>query len=208
MKSPDIPVNLTSPLPSSWLLYRFDESIVQKAFEVLPCLKESYICDRVEDIRAAWYKHELKAIIFVIDKHDTSVEDWACRFSMALPEAPLILLSNESSVLDDAKLFELGIQDIWSLEELPSALFPKLVQHSITRKHVEYQTRHLAHYDALTGVANRTLFQDRLDHSLLHARREASVVSLLTIDLDRFSAVNEHYGHDIGDILLKQFAQR
>ena len=208
MKSPDIPVNLTSPLPSSWLLYRYDESIVQKAFEVLPCLKESYICDRVEDIRAAWYKHELKAIIFVIDKHDTSVEDWACRFSMALPEAPLILLSNESSVLDDAKLFELGIQDIWSLEELPSALFPKLVQHSITRKQVEYQTRHLAHYDALTGVANRTLFQDRLDHSLLHARREASVVSLLTIDLDRFSAVNEHYGHDIGDILLKQFAQR
>jgi diguanylate cyclase (GGDEF)-like protein len=208
MKSSDIPVNFTASPSSSWLLYRFDELIVQKAFEALPCLKESYICDHAEDIRAAWYKHQLKAIIFVVDSHDTLLEDWICRLAMALPEAPLILLSVESSVLDDIKLFELGVQEIWSLEELPSTLFPKLIQHSIVRKQVEYQTRHLAHYDALTGVANRTLFQDRLDHSLLHARREANVVSLFTIDLDRFSVVNEHYGHDIGDILLKQFAQR
>lgn len=208
MKSPDTPVNITAPLPSSWLLYRFDESIVQKAFEALPCLRESYICDRVEDIRAAWYKHRLNIIILAVDKHDTLLEDWICRLAMALPEAPLILLSADCCVLDDAKLFELGVQDIWSLEEIPNALFPKLIQHSITRKRVEHHTRHLAHYDALTGVANRTLFQDRLDHSLLHARRDGSVVSLFTIDLDRFSVVNEHYGHEIGDILLKQFAQR
>jgi len=83
-----------------------------------------------------------------------------------------------------------------------------MVQHAITRKQVEYQTRHLAHYDALTGVANRTLFQDRLDHSLLHARREGHVVGLLTVDLDRFAVINENYGHDIGDQVLKLFAKR
>ena len=81
-------------------------------------------------------------------------------------------------------------------------------RHAITRKQVEYQAHHLVHYDSLTGIANRTLFQDRLDHSLLHARREGHVVGLLTIDLDRFSVVNEHYGHDVGDQVLKQFARR
>ncbi|MFT7661761.1 MAG: diguanylate cyclase (GGDEF)-like protein [Gammaproteobacteria bacterium] len=194
--------------PSSWLLYRFEQTIGQKAIEALPCLADAHLCEQVKDIRKTWYQYKLKAIILVLEKHDTLLEDWVCRLVMALPEAPLVLLSIEPLVLDEIKLFELGVQDVWPLSDLSDALLPKLVQHAIVRKQVEYQTRHLAHYDALTGVANRTLFQDRLDHSLLHARREGHVVSLLTIDIDRFSVINEHYGHDIGDQLLKQFAKR
>ena len=206
MKPTNIPLQRIPP--SSWLLYRFDDSIAEKAMEALPCLQESFCCNKVEHIREFWYRHNLKAIILVVEKHDTLLEDWICRLAMALPEAPLILLSIESFALDEVKLFELGVQDVWSLGDVSDVLFPKLIEHAIVRKQVEYQTRHLAHYDALTGIANRTLFQDRLDHSLLHARREGHVVSLFTIDLDRFSVVNEHYGHDVGDLLLKQFARR
>lgn len=206
MKPTDTSLNFASP--SSWLLYRFEETIGQKAIEMMPCLQDAYCCKQVDDIRKSWYQHKLKAIILVLDKHDTLLEDWVCRLVMALPEAPIVLLSVESDALDETKLLELGIQDIWSLSELNERLMSRVMQHAITRKQVEYQTRHLAHYDSLTGVANRTLFQDRLDHSLLHARREGHVVALLTIDLDRFSVINEHYGHDIGDQVLKQFARR
>lgn len=206
MKPTDVTLKPTDP--ASWLLFQFDELIGQKALAALPCLKESYPCSSVEAIRQYWYQHKLKAIILVVEKHDTLLEDWVCRLVLSLPEAPLVLLSLESFALDETKLLELGVQDIWALNELSETGLVKIMQHSIVRKQVEYQTRHLAHYDTLTGVANRTLFQDRLDHSLLHARREGHVVSLLTIDIDRFSEINKHYGHDIGDQLLKQFARR
>lgn len=195
-------------MPSSWLLYHFNEAPYNKVASALPCLQEAYVCENVEDIRKTWYQYKLKAIILVVDKHDTLLEDWVCRLVMVLPEAPLVIISTERLVLDEVKLLELGIQDIWSIEELSKTLLPKIMHHSIIRKQVEYQTRHLGHYDSLTGIANRTLFQDRLDHSLLHARREGHVVGLLTLDLDRFSVINEHYGHDVGDQLLKQFARR
>jgi diguanylate cyclase (GGDEF)-like protein len=194
--------------PSSWLLYRFEKTIGDKAMDALPCLQKSHLCEQVEDIRKTWYQHKLKAIILVLEKHDTLLEDWVCRLVMALPEAPLVLLSIEPLIMDEIKLLELGVQDVWPLTDLSETLLSKLMQHAIVRKQVEYQTRHLAHYDALTGVANRTLFQDRLDHSLLHARREGHAVSLLSIDIDRFSVINEHYGHDVGDQLLKRFARR
>lgn len=206
MKPTDPSLNFANP--ASWLLYRFEKTIGLQATDALPCLQESHLCEQVEDIRKTWYQHKLKAIILVVEQHDTLLEDWVCRLVMALPEAPLVLLSVKPLALDEMKLLELGVQDVWSLSELNEQLLPRIMQHAIIRKQVEYQTRHLAHYDSLTGVANRTLFQDRLDHSLLHARREGHVVGLLTIDLDRFSVINEHYGHDIGDQVLKQFARR
>lgn len=195
-------------LPSSWLLYRFSEAVEQKAMTALPCLQESCLCMEVKDIRKTWYQHKLRAIILLVEKHDTLLEDWVCRLTMALPEAPLVILSSGLSALDDIKLLELGVQDIWSIAALSDTLLAKIVLHATVRKQVEYQTRHLVHYDALTGIANRTLFQDRLDHSLLHARREGHIIGLLTIDLDRFSVINERYGHDVGDQLLKQFSHR
>jgi diguanylate cyclase (GGDEF)-like protein len=194
--------------PASWLLFRFEESIGLTAIEALPCLEQSHLCSQVEDIRKTWYQYKLKAIILLVEKHDTLLEDWVCRLVMALPEAPLILLSIKPLVLDEVKLLELGVQEVWPVNELSDVLLPRIMMHAIVRKQVEYQSRHLAHYDSLTGVANRTLFQDRLDHSLLHARREGHVVALLTIDLDRFSVINEHYGHDVGDQVLKQFSRR
>ena len=195
-------------MPSSWLLHYFNEEPYDLAINALPCLQDAHLCLNADDIRKTWYTNKLKAIILVVEKHDTLLEDWVCRLMMALPEAPLFIISVKSYALDEVKLLELGIQDIWSLEELTEALLPRIMHHGIIRKQVEYQTRHLAHYDALTGIANRTLFQDRLDHSLQHARREGHLVSLLVLDLDRFSAVNEHYGHDVGDQLLKQFSRR
>lgn len=66
----------------------------------------------------------------------------------------------------------------------------------------------LAFYDPLTGLANRRLFKDRLDMALKKAIRQQSHVALLYLDLDHFKAVNDQYGHDAGDNLLKEVAER
>ena len=169
MKPTDPPLIFANP--ASWLLYRFEQTIGVQATDALPCLQESHLCEQVEDIRKTWYQHKLKAIILVVEQHDTLLEDWVCRLVMALPEAPLVLLSVKPLALDEMKLLELGVQDVWSLSELNEQLLPRIMQHAIIRKQVEYQSRHLAHYDSLTGVANRTLFQVRIHLSLLNARR-------------------------------------
>ncbi len=72
----------------------------------------------------------------------------------------------------------------------------------------EAQAQHLAYHDVLTGLPNRALFQDRLEHALARARRGETKVALLYLDLDRFKAVNDRFGHAAGDLLIQAFARR
>ena len=76
------------------------------------------------------------------------------------------------------------------------------------RKDMDARVRFLAHHDLLTGLPNRTLFQDRLQQALAGAKRMQSRVALLFIDLDRFKTVNDSFGHRAGDILLQTVAAR
>lgn len=76
------------------------------------------------------------------------------------------------------------------------------------RKKAEEDLRFLASFDTLTGLPNRTLFQDRLNHAITQAHRANNIVALLFLDLDRFKHINDSMGHHVGDLLLKAVARR
>ncbi len=76
------------------------------------------------------------------------------------------------------------------------------------RKQMEQRLKELAHFDTLTGLANRMLMYDRLKQALATAMRSKAKLALLFIDLDRFKNVNDTLGHNIGDLLLKEVALR
>ncbi len=76
------------------------------------------------------------------------------------------------------------------------------------RQRVVEQARHQAEHDALTGLPNRTLFMDRLEQALAAVARQHRQFALMFIDLDHFKAVNDNHGHEAGDAVLQEVAQR
>ncbi|MDR7308241.1 sensor domain-containing diguanylate cyclase [Rhodoferax saidenbachensis] len=76
------------------------------------------------------------------------------------------------------------------------------------RKRTHDELRYRAYHDALTGLPNRAMFMDALKRTLHRMERSEGVTSLLFIDLDHFKSVNDRLGHETGDLLLQQVAQR
>lgn len=76
------------------------------------------------------------------------------------------------------------------------------------RKLLESQQKNLAHFDVLTGLPNRKLFNDRLKLALAYAKRENKTLAVMFIDLDLFKEINDQHGHKVGDMVLKKIAQR
>jgi len=88
------------------------------------------------------------------------------------------------------------------------ALREGTVEDITDRKVAEERVQFLAYYDALTGLPNRSLLQDRLAKALAAARRQENKLALLYLDLDRFKDINDSLGHSVGDLFLQEVAER
>ena len=110
----------------------------------------------------------------------------------------------------------LGVMEFFSLDSRPpdeallqcTRAIGSQIGLFISRRRAEDRIRHLAHYDELTGLANRNMFTQCLGHALAQARRNETQLAILFIDLDRFKNVNDTLGHAAGDRLLKEVADR
>ena len=82
------------------------------------------------------------------------------------------------------------------------------IQDVTARKQLETQLLHKASHDVLTGLPNRALFMDRLEHALARLQRDDGQIAIMFLDLDGFKAVNDQFGHDQGDRLLIEIGRR
>ena len=77
-----------------------------------------------------------------------------------------------------------------------------------SKKLSEEELHRRAHHDPLTGLSNRLSFNERLDQDLARARRNKNMLALLYIDLDKFKPINDTYSHQVGDLVLREVANR
>jgi diguanylate cyclase (GGDEF)-like protein/PAS domain S-box-containing protein len=84
----------------------------------------------------------------------------------------------------------------------------KLENEIKVRKRTEEQIKFLAYYDSLTNLPNRMLFMDRFEQALEHAKRHDGLLGILFLDLDNFKHINDTFGHNVGDLLLKEVAEK
>lgn len=96
----------------------------------------------------------------------------------------------------------------WRNAPLQSDRLIAMVSDITQQKELEDKLNQMAHSDSLTGVANRTLFFQKLDEAISLAKRRKEKVALLFIDLDDFKIVNDQYGHEFGDVVLCEVVQR
>ncbi len=96
----------------------------------------------------------------------------------------------------------------WKNAMLESDRLIAMVRDITQQKELEDKLNQMAHSDALTGIANRTLFFQKLDEAISLAKRRKEKVALLFIDLDDFKIVNDQYGHEFGDVVLCEVVQR
>jgi diguanylate cyclase (GGDEF)-like protein/PAS domain S-box-containing protein len=83
-----------------------------------------------------------------------------------------------------------------------------LAQDITERRELDQRLRHQAFHDPLTGLANRALFRDRVEHALKRDRRRAVSSAVVFIDLDNFKTINDSVGHNAGDAVLVEFSRR
>lgn len=110
--------------------------------------------------------------------------------------------------LEDGDLVHLALQAELEFDDEGPRRVVGTLQDISERVRFEEELAKLARYDALTGLPNRHLLNDRLEQAMTHAKRSGRMIALAFVDLDRFKIVNDTLGHDAGDALLKEVARR
>lgn len=124
------------------------------------------------------------------------------------PQLPIIFLTayQDKKAALDAILQ--GAQDYLMKDKSDGETIKRAIEFAILRKKFERTLILHANFDVLTGLANRMLFESRLEQAIQRHKRSGGMLAIFFLDLDRFKPVNDHYGHAVGDQVLKEVARR
>lgn len=133
-----------------------------------------------------------------------------CRRLKADPrtsDIPIIFVTVQSDPQDEAAGLLSGAVD-FILKPVNAGVVRARVQTHLRLRHALHQVWELAFHDALTGLPNRRLLNDRLSQTMAVSKRSACYGALMFLDLDNFKPLNDKYGHVVGDMLLLEVANR
>jgi diguanylate cyclase (GGDEF)-like protein len=123
-------------------------------------------------------------------------------------EAPIVVLGESSDEAIAVQAVQAGAQDYLAREQADERRLLRTIRQALGRRDSQIRLTRGALYDRLTGAANRVLFERRTEQAVLSANAHGRSFALMFVDLDRFKAINDDHGHDVGDALLSACAMR
>ena len=123
-------------------------------------------------------------------------------------QTPIVVMTDEMETEVDREAIRAGASDYLIKGQIDCELLERTLRYAIERKLTEQHLARLAHYDPLTDIPNRILFRDRLEHAIRLAERDNAFFTLMFIDLNGFKQVNDTFGHDAGDAVIRICAER
>lgn len=123
-------------------------------------------------------------------------------------QTPIVVMTDEMETEVDREAIRAGAADYLIKGQIDHLLLERSLRYAIERKQTEQHLSRLAHYDPLTDVPNRILFRDRLEHAIHLAERDSASFTLMFLDLNGFKQVNDNFGHDAGDAIIRICAER
>lgn len=139
---------------------------------------------------------------------DSRGTDTVASLQTSYPDTPLIIVSAWEDEAVSLRSVKAGAQDYLVKGHIDGANLHRVIRYAIERKRTELELVRLAQFDQLTGLPNRTLLRERVNHALARAMRSGSGVATLILDMDRFKEINDMLGHEVGDKLLIKAAKR
>ena len=130
------------------------------------------------------------------------------RLKAVRSDIPIIVLGADGNSTLALAAVQAGAQDFLVCDEVDAGSLERSIRYAIDRKRTEVQLAHLALHDHLTGLPNRSVFDDRLEHALQRRRNGHGGVAVLFIDIDGFKRLNDSFGHGAGDDVLREAAAR
>ncbi len=130
------------------------------------------------------------------------------QFIQYCPGAPILILSSVEDEEQAILAVKSGAQDYLIKGQTSSSTLCRAIRYAMERHRATQRITQLAHYDHLTGLANRGLFYERLNCAVARCNRNDMAMALMFLDLDHFKAINDTLGHECGDSLLKTVATR
>lgn len=171
-------------------------------------LAEVTTASRVEEAVAKIAESPFDAVLSDLSLPDARGLEALDRLRECAPELPIVVLTNLNNEKLALQSVKKGAQDYLVKDNVTGSSLSRALRYAIERKSQELEIRKLAFCDQTTGVLNRCPFKDRMARALRRAEQDGKQVGLLYGDLDRFKEVNDDLGHDEGDRILREIAQR
>jgi diguanylate cyclase (GGDEF)-like protein len=153
-------------------------------------------------------RNKIDVILSDLNLPDSLDVDTFYMLKLQVPEIPIVVLSGFADEEASLKAVQEGAQDYLIKGQINGSVLERSLLYAIERKRVEDTVKRLAYLDPLTGLPNRALFTDRFMMAKANSKRYGMKTALIMLDLDHFKDINDNFGFDAGDQLLKEVGSR
>jgi diguanylate cyclase len=164
--------------------------------------------ERLSDAERQLERSSVDCVVLDMGLPDSQGLEAVRRIQAASAHVPIVILSGTDDAEAAARAVQEGAQDYLTKRQVDADLLSRAIRYAVERKSAELDLAHRALHDPVTGLPNRTLFLDHLGLALARSGRRPSSLAVLFLDLDRFKTVNDSLGHQFGDLVLIEIAQR